>query len=847
MLLLAGGLFYFDGWLWGDRKMSGDRIGTMVSRSGDVRMKFKGDLKWQKAARGQDLIYNDSVYAGAGAKAQLKLGDSDMTITENTLVVLRRQNDVNFLNLDYGTLFSKVGKNDKIVIEDSDGKKIELSSNDKAQFVLKKSNGKTELNVVSGEAQVQINGKMQKLNKNSRLVVDEKQKTAKVEDVSLKLARVHGGEPIYSDKATSLPFAWAWSDGRPVKAGERFNVEFSAQPSFSKIHATKPVTGQLGTTMSVSQSLQLFYRVRGPSGEFSPVDRVNFVRMHSPVIVKPVADQRFPANLGDGGAVDLEFQKPGGGDIWYQLAKDPEFQQIVLNKNGSDLTAMHELPIGPYYIRARGDYGQGHQTEWTPSVPFQVERKIQEMKLSDMPARRSVVIPNRDYPPELYKAEPTAVRTYLSKTGFLKQYFPFPKDSFDEISVEVKGDKQPVAQKHAGWPGRHLQPGRYDYKYEVRKEGHTPVASQSAKRLDISMEPPRPVGEPGFSKPNRAGEVYAAWKFTPILFAKSYDLELSRDPSFQNAQTWQSDSNSVRSRVSPGEQYWRARARDGKGRIISDYSAPQRIESPSVAPPALARNDMVRQPQAVEKITTRVEKVREPYQENGWWAWIGSGLNFTDYNQSVPGRYSVTTQNVKGPSQYFETGYIGKSGWGGLFTYKSTPGQVEFSDGTQIDRSTYSWRTLSGEATLRREAPLTFLGNPVVYGLRIGAQKHTTPFIFVDANAEAKLKDNDMTTASMGVLAEWGRKRWTYYWLARYQFPLSTQADGSNQFEITPTFAFDGSLGAAYNFTRLVKGGVFWYGQWHQYDFVYGDGNVTNAGSQSLFYSNIDFRLGIDF
>src|SRR5690606_26188376 len=105
----------------------------------------------------------------------------------------------------------------------------------------------------------------------------------------------------------------------------------------------------------------------------------------------------------------------------------------------------------------------------------------------------------------------------------------------------------------------------------------------------------------------------------------------------------------------------------------------------------------------------------------------------------------------------------------------------------------------------------------------------------------------EMNTGSMGVLAELQRRRWTYYWLMRYQFPFSSKASGSDNFTITPVFAFDGSIGASYDLTQRLKLGFFWYGQWHQYNFSYGDGTVTNDGFQSLFYSNMDLRLGYDF
>jgi hypothetical protein len=104
-----------------------------------------------------------------------------------------------------------------------------------------------------------------------------------------------------------------------------------------------------------------------------------------------------------------------------------------------------------------------------------------------------------------------------------------------------------------------------------------------------------------------------------------------------------------------------------------------------------------------------------------------------------------------------------------------------------------------------------------------------------------------MTDASAGLLLEWSRRRWTYYWLMRYQYPLTSKADGASQWSMQPVFAFDGSIGASYNITRQLKLGLFWYGQWHQFNYTYSDGTVVDSGFQSLFYSNVDVRLGIDF
>jgi hypothetical protein len=43
--------------------------------------------------------------------------------------------------------------------------------------------------------------------------------------------------------------------------------------------------------------------------------------------------------------------------------------------------------------------------------------------------------------------------------------------------------------------------------------------------------------------------------------------------------------------------------------------------------------------------------------------------------------------------------------------------------------------------------------------------------------------------------------------------------------------------------------GAYWYGQWHEYKFNYYNANdgVENSGDQSLFYSNAELRLGLEF
>jgi len=360
------------------------------------------------------------------------------------------------------------------------------------------------------------------------------------------------------------------------------------------------------------------------------------------------------------------------------------------------------------------------------------------------------------------------------------------------------------------------------------------------------MEPPRPVGDVEYGPVNLAGESEARWKFTPLLFAKSYDVEISHDPYMRTPTEMKVDSAEVTTQLT-GDNYWRVRARDAQGRIISDFSSVGKLKAAVPKYLAKAEERTARRPAAEGSNKTRVDRpFEEPFEKNGWWVWVGSGENYVDYRQSIPGRGTLTDHNLKGGSQYFEAGFIGHNNWGGVMSYKQTPGEIH-PDNAEIDNGSYRWNTISGEGILRKTSPFSLFGSPIIYGMRVGLQQHRLPFVHLDADTVLEMKTETTTTASAGILAEWNRARWTYYWLMRYQYPLSSQADGSSQFSISPVFAFDGSIGMSYNFTRQFKAGLFWYGQWHQFGFTYDDGVQKNEGFQSLFYSNVDFRLGWDF
>jgi hypothetical protein len=854
VLMLSSGLYYFDGWMWGKRRGRGETIGVLTKTTGDVRLKFEDDLRWQKSSLGQDLAYNDSIYAGEKSYAEIKVSDSNLKMNENTLIVLRHDMDINYLNINFGSLFAKLGAKDQFVVDLGDGKPIKLADAKNAQIMITRESGKAKLEVSSGSLSMTKDGVTTKIDKASRLVVGDNPQA--MTPNKLQIIKPLTGEALVSTDPTRLDFAWRWQRERQALPNDAYTLEFSADPSFMTLHIKKNVRGDLKTSMSVAQSLQLYFRVRGPNNELSQTEKLDYLRLIKPVIVQPLAQALIESPDGKSSDVALEFQRPQEATIWYQVASEASFQQVLLNQNTPDLKRLQNLSVGDYFIRARSDFGSNRVSEWTEPRPFSVIQKALPLQLAARSVPSRVVIPNRNYPRLLYVAPSDTVKAFLGERGFMRAFVPLKPDEYDQIQLQV--NETVAAQNTTDWPAKDLYPGTYRYRYQASKQGFKPSDWSTTKKVEITMEPVRPLGEASYGSANAKNERLAEWKFTPLLYARSYDVEVAPSTDFVHAHEVRSEDASVSTELPQTDRqlFWRARARDVHGRIISDFSKPYPLKQmPQAIPNYLAKNTRpLRKPAQTNTSTGRIQRVREkPWESSGWWAWAGIGENYVDNSQSL-GVGVARYYQVYGPSQYFEAGYRSKGGIGAVLTYKSTPGKINITQNKSdsaypLDNDRYRWTAISAEAMTRGLSKFTLLEGPIYYGLRAGLQDHRTPFLVVnEEEATIELKMNSMTTASFGGYAEWMRKKWTYHWLMRYQLPFSSSSPGASSFAITPIFAFDGSVGAAYNISQQIKLGFFWYGQWHQYKYNYARADLTtNSGSQSLFYSNIDVRLGVDF
>lgn len=165
ILFLAVALFVFAACLvWDDsilfpkqQDSDSNAVGEAKITKSDVRRKSRRDFSWSGLAPQAPLFSGDSLFTGKDSELQLVLNDgTEMTISENTLIVLEKSSTSLNLDLKYGEVDRIENSQNKIVLNQG-GERSEFLSSQKSVLSIKSKEGKAVLKVISGEVKVKNN------------------------------------------------------------------------------------------------------------------------------------------------------------------------------------------------------------------------------------------------------------------------------------------------------------------------------------------------------------------------------------------------------------------------------------------------------------------------------------------------------------------------------------------------------------------------------------------------------------------------------------------------------------------------------------------------------------------
>ncbi|OFZ10577.1 MAG: hypothetical protein A2Z20_08940 [Bdellovibrionales bacterium RBG_16_40_8] len=247
-----------------------------------------------------------------------------------------------------------------------------------------------------------------------------------------------------------------------------------------------------------------------------------------------------------------------------------------------------------------------------------------------------------------------------------------------------------------------------------------------------------------------------------------------------------------------------------------------------------------------------------PYSRRKWGVWGGFGINDLKYEQkSADTSTSLSYESFSGPTLYGKIARSINKEFSVQITANRAPGEVKSSTSTQVSQGTYYWSFLTGELTyFHKNWKINHQKKISEFGVQLGTQYHMVPFLMRASTSDPSIysvEENDVFLATIG--GTWilhYNRYWYFETFMRYQIPYLS----GSLYDVSYKFAFDGSAGIIYRLKTNWRLGAFWYGQWHEYNFSHhkdkyfeanGGGGPYIGGEQSLFFSNIEARIGYEF
>jgi hypothetical protein len=248
------------------------------------------------------------------------------------------------------------------------------------------------------------------------------------------------------------------------------------------------------------------------------------------------------------------------------------------------------------------------------------------------------------------------------------------------------------------------------------------------------------------------------------------------------------------------------------------------------------------------KTTNPVSLQKPPAASKKFRIWGGAGFTYQTFTQKAAG--DLNFQTVQAPGWVARGGYWGDQ-WGLDLYVRDAPGKIEATAPYQVQSNVYHWRTIDAKGLYQfhRGPNSRLFGLPSQWQLRYGGELQQIPFLSVGANSSINIEQHSLTMGMIGVGLLLGQERdWSYEAAVGYQHTLSAKAEGGQTLTLSSPLAYEIQLGAAYKFAPGWRLGVFSYLQSlsYNYSLLATDGTVA-TGTQKLFYTTLDLRLGYEF
>jgi len=315
----------------------------------------------------------------------------------------------------------------------------------------------------------------------------------------------------------------------------------------------------------------------GRKGEWSKRLMINWTPFEKR---QPIEGQKIVLKRPD---QKITFSWSGEGEQIFELAKDEEFNNVILTQKGDGKTEIVFPQVGTFFWRARFIDAEG-------KTNYSAPKKVMVEPTPPLATPEALPSIKKEIEIRFIKPKSTWI-DWLIPSAYADSYetsvtLQLPEnETAVGYKVEIYSDEElknqvfstATSKTEFEWKG--AKPGRYWWRYSLVDAWGRETAMSQASELDLVPGEARNPGKPKMLRPIRSvqlaesPEVNFAW--TPADRSFDYQLEVAKDDDFEENLALEETTNTqafIKTDNWPrGEEiYWRVKARHKWGETISN-------------------------------------------------------------------------------------------------------------------------------------------------------------------------------------------------------------------------------------------------------------------------------------
>lgn len=588
-------------------------VGKFSKSSNDVRRKVNNGLIWNSISKQDRVFEGDSIFTGDNSEAQVDLDNGGTVVIDAKSLVVVKTNDGGLqVDLQYGGLTGKI-ESDKPLVILNNGKRNEIVSKNAELRISKAEKGDTQIEVLSGEIQVNDSGKTdaapKTIKQNEAATLQESGITTS-KAFSITLEEPAAGAQLWYDATSPLSFQWQAAD-----ANGSYVVELARDRGFSEVILSRAAKGLklvLNPLASTDDETQfpkgsLYWRVRSDISNGSGTGKSSQRRLvlhpnTAPELTMPAADKVFTIDADAPKAPVVVFTwKDGSGSANFkvQIAKDNEFKNLIVDEASVNASMLNKsLTAGEYWWRVAGQHHLRRNSPWSAINHFKIVQLTNEPLVP--PVLENPLI-TYEIPRDVLQRKPASGANGWIDAPDVPPLRWSPSTNATSYAVELDGNesfknaKPTRINKGTEIAMNRVKPGTYYWRVHARDKKNRVSEPSSVGKLVVTLPPPQAtasdvqIAQDKNGKPK--GETEISWD--PIPYASGYEVNWGRDETFTTAESAKTQENKRKLALNePGPYHYRVRALDANGAPVSgfseamslDYTPPKPTPTPTPKP-----------------------------------------------------------------------------------------------------------------------------------------------------------------------------------------------------------------------------------------------------------------------